>query len=413
MWGLRGRRRHHPAVATMFPTHVGIARRSDGRMDLAIDVPYACGDCAEAVNNLYKGSYMFPTHVGIARPSTGPAGGTGNVPYACGDCATPSCTKRIAQVCSLRMWGLRVPAASPDAELTMFPTHVGIARPSTGPAGGTGNVPYACGDCATPSCTKRIAQVCSLRMWGLRVPAASPDAELTMFPTHVGIARRRAGRRVHGFDVPYACGDCAEPSMARRRRNACSLRMWGLRGTLGAGQEHLGMFPTHVGIARRPGRPGPADFHVPYACGDCADGSEDLRRFQRCSLRMWGLRERVRQAADCGRMFPTHVGIARIAGRSKRTLRHVPYACGDCAAAALTAPVPGVMFPTHVGIARPYCLRWRTPSDVPYACGDCASGTASMTGASLCSLRMWGLRGIRVLGVHQRRMFPTHVGIAR
>ena len=91
-----------------------------------------------------------------------------------------------------------------------------------------------------------------------------------MFPTHVGIALRRRGRRRVLADVPYACGDCAMALPRPSQSILCSLRMWGLRGQTAPAHEPVLMFPTHVGIARTgcAGRAALGD--VPYACGDCA-----------------------------------------------------------------------------------------------------------------------------------------------
>ena len=132
------------------------------------------------------------------------------------------------------------------------------------------------------------------------------------------------------------------------------------------------MFPTHVGIARGACESARDSLHVPYACGDCASAPLPVAVEYRCSLRMWGLRGRL--IGSCSRtvMFPTHVGIAR----------------------------EGIHPPSRLG-------------HVPYACGDCAFTEARILDPSLCSLRMWGLRGNAGNRQPRAAMFPTHVGIAR
>ena len=191
----------------------------------------------------------------------------------------------------------------------------------------------------------------SLRMWGLRAIRSGTGPEPRMFPTHVGIARGCRRRCVWTPDVPYACGDCAEHPACTAARTACSLRMWGLRGIAITRMNSTLMFPTHVGIAR-PERTYSSDVrHVPYACGDCASANPSLCAMCRCSLRMWGLR-----------------GLCR---RQRR---------------------PCLMFPTHVGIAWAKNARWLRVGDVPYACGDCAYACGRCARWCRCSLRMWGLR---------------------
>ncbi len=194
-----------------------------------------------------------------------------NVPYACGDCATASNFGRRPCSCSLRMWGLRAAGDAVPDEYGMFPTHVGIARDRPLARTEGGDVPYACGDCAPMFQGHLGMRPCSLRMWGLRDFGNRPAAYRRMFPTHVGIARDALGRTCSLSDVPYACGDCAG-------------------GKAGIIQSNI-MFPTHVGIARAGAGAGCRTTDVPYACGDCARWCRSRLPNNRCSLRMWGLRE--------------------------------------------------------------------------------------------------------------------------
>ena len=229
MWGLRAPCLPRARVQRMFPTHVGIARRHGAAGRNRRHVPYACGDCAfvtdcncDALRCSLRmwglrgfeswaifGCRMFPTHVGIARNVTPGSALPVDVPYACGDCAEHVRKCDWVEACSLRMWGLRVNSRVPHYPHCMFPTHVGIARINGDPARTDLDVPYACGDCAS---TERIAtpgKRCSLRMWGLRGPDAVVAPGRTMFPTHVGIARVKAPTLTIRRYVPYACGDCA------------------------------------------------------------------------------------------------------------------------------------------------------------------------------------------------------------
>ena len=275
----------------------------------------------------------------------------------------------------------------------MFPTHVGIARQTSTACGLAPHVPYACGDCACSASRRQTVNPCSLRMWGLRGRVRRQPPDVRMFPTHVGIARIEQFARMTTRNVPYACGDCALTSHRASRVSKCSLRMWGLRDRVRAGQQFRNMFPTHVGIARASSAARSASRNVPYACGDCAYLPTGLHPETQCSLRMWGLRGRVRRQPPDVRMFPTHVGIARAAGYLQEPASDVPYACGDCAGKHVlndvrvvcslrmwglrgvggTRQTGGMMFPTHVGIARTYWMTSASSSDVPYACGDCAS----------------------------------------
>ena len=229
MWGLRAETGSLLVPFLMFPTHVGIARTLRVRGRSRRDVPYACGDCADDLaieacrlscslrmwglrGMPWYGpvrSCMFPTHVGIARMVSCRSPTPINVPYACGDCADGIVSLSDAYQCSLRMWGLRGYAHYLLHCTIMFPTHVGIARTLRPGRSRVGYVPYACGDCAN-FCGRISGRIrCSLRMWGLRGQMLEAIIDGMMFPTHVGIAR---GGRLAGAlsgHVPYACGDCA------------------------------------------------------------------------------------------------------------------------------------------------------------------------------------------------------------
>ena len=460
----------------MFPTHVGIARQTAKAGTPRPNVPYACGDCAYAIQSSgvpagcslrmwgLRGSgrgttrrpRMFPTHVGIARRHTTQAKQPGNVPYACGDCARSTgprhrirtCSLRMWGLrgttltvhgqterweCSLRMWGLRALVVQTRGHLRMFPTHVGIARIWIPDADSRTHVPYACGDCAETGLTSLAPSPCSLRMWGLRGVYPRVCTLRYMFPTHVGIARRLSDAAQISPHVPYACGDCAGAVNALGLRRVCSLRMWGLRvGPVRALGEAV-MFPTHVGIARIVCTLLDLLANVPYACGDCADKRSRSLTVPPCSLRMWGLRVLLSATVDAVAMFPTHVGIAREPSVRNVAREHVPYACGDCACAPgaradrrpcslrmwglrglpFQRQMADRMFPTHVGIARGCAGNLPRAGDVPYACGDCAYGFSEPLEFVACSLRMWGLRGRAGRRRRRAQMFPTHVGIAR
>ena len=183
-----------------------------------------------ASRTVREAGQMFPTHVGIARTALASSDRGHYVPYACGDCAPPKLAVRKVKQCSLRMWGLRDSAAPPVDDHDMFPTHVGIARPSTRRGMDSPDVPYACGDCARSFALFFVLFLCSLRMWGLRVFFLYRPFFAYMFPTHVGIARVPAIHSALARHVPYACGDCAARQWASCARMICSLRMWGLRG---------------------------------------------------------------------------------------------------------------------------------------------------------------------------------------
>ena len=233
---------------------------------------------------------MFPTHVGIARRGAACPHASPDVPYACGDCANKGAGRFWMPLCSLRLWGLRAIRISRQHGVSMFPTPVGIARARADALTPNPYVPYACGDCARSGCWPCAPSGCSLRLWGLRGPAQGARRRPRMFPTPVGIARRHAAARLRHEHVPYACGDCADTGIARSAPLACSLRLWGLHETRNPTRSRQQMFPTPVGIARVGLGPRLGLWHVPYACGDCAEKYLSNGQHMICSLRLWGLR---------------------------------------------------------------------------------------------------------------------------
>ena len=108
---------------------------------------------------------------------------------------------------SPRMWGCSVSQQLACCHQSVFPTHVGMFRISCGPQTAGGSFPHACGDVPGFLIVIYLGFLFSPRMWGCPGHRRLPLRPRDVFPTHVGMFRRRRGRFRRHQSFPHACGD--------------------------------------------------------------------------------------------------------------------------------------------------------------------------------------------------------------
>ena len=190
---------------------------------------------------------------------------------------------------------------------------------------------------------------CSPREWGWTAHRRHPVLPPIMFPTRVGMDRRYPSPRRGSFDVPHASGDGPIAPRCSRWWKRCSPREWGWTVTAPTPGDHAAMFPTRVGMDRIACHEITASMCVPHASGDgpvTRPGAVDTLW---CSPREWGWTAR------------------RVRGRRGEE-----------------------MFPTRVGMDRGLPTAAIRPADVPHASGDGPLGDRTITPATACSPRKWG-----------------------
>ncbi len=213
-------------------------------------------------------AYVFPTHVGMDRPCARHARSRRGVPHARGDGPGTDADPQLPRTCSPRTWGWTA-LARVDADLAgVFPTHVGMDRFIAKRAAPLPRVPHARGDGPPTSRIAKSRDACSPRTWGW---------------TAIGSDVAPASER-----VPHARGDGPHAVDSSLDSHLCSPRTWGWTVGLIAAKTRIVVFPTHVGIDRRRKLALLPRRRVPHARGDGPEGMTWLQSVELCSPRTWG-----------------------------------------------------------------------------------------------------------------------------
>ncbi len=233
--------------SVVFPTHVGMVRsprrmvpggrgfphaRGDGpkSTELLADLqefsPRTWGWSGKAVN-AFGNSRVFPTHVGMVRRSHAHTQSGLCFPHARGDGPWRDCHPYPRFRFSPRTWGWSAVIERAIGTLYVFPTHVGMVRMSMLGIEPHQGFPHARGD--GPSVDEQIAEAeqFSPRTWGWSVSSLWWSCGRMVFPTHVGMVRTPNNPCSHPARFPHARGD--GPALRANGINvdAFSPRTWG------------------------------------------------------------------------------------------------------------------------------------------------------------------------------------------
>ncbi len=148
------------------------------------------------------------------------------------------------------MWGCSGYSWTPAELPLVFPTHVGMFLVPSLLRMVNICFPHACGDVPRLANDLHIPVVFSPRMWGCSAGRAGTYARPRVFPTHVGMFRRRRDRKTADMRFPHACGDVPMRRCSVRHADVFSPRMWGCSAPTTPGRDRRSVFPTHVGMFR-------------------------------------------------------------------------------------------------------------------------------------------------------------------
>ncbi len=213
----------------------------------------------------------------------------------------------------------------------------------------------------------------------------------------------------------------------------CSPRAWGWTAGAGRAGGHGRVFPTRVGVDRRPPAVPRPVYRVPHARGGGPTGSSTTRAWRKCSPRAWGWTVGACLAGSAAGVFPTRVGVDRTGTAAYLSRPRVPHARGGgpsehiiaalvarCSPRAwgwtVTAPTSSSaanVFPTRVGVDRQTSWLRSRRRGVPHARGGgpCWARIGGTT--EVCSPRAWGWTVVAPLRVLEQIVFPTRVGVDR
>ena len=251
---------------------------------------------------------LFPTPVGMVRQERPMGADAGTLPHARGDGPVKQLQIAGDFTSSPRPWGWSGTHRRHRTGTGLFPTPVGMVRPSKCRRRWGRALPHARGDGPSVPHVESVVFSSSPRPWGWSNAALHVTDPSGLFPTPVGMVRTRPISRHTACALPHARGD--GPRLDERTRNArdSSPRPWGWSFSLQIGEVELNLFPTPVGMVRPGGTGGGCCCPLPHARGDgpmsiSADSDE-----HHSSPRPWGWSGEECRPACHRSLFPTPVG---------------------------------------------------------------------------------------------------------
>ena len=206
--------------------------------------------------------------------------------------------------------------------------------------------------------------------------------------------------------------------------------MWGCSLWQQGRRNQWDVFPTHVGVFRRPDRGCGSARRLPHACGGVPTVSIGQLRVEglphACggvpahaglslllpvsSPRMWGCSSNTHSDQTSDSVFPTHVGGFPNHPSPGKTSLRLPHACGGVPPAQKDAKIvigssPRMwgcswgskgsssllrVFPTHVGMFLSGIRHELRAVCLPHACGGVPAGQTITATRPSSSPRMWG-----------------------
>ncbi len=237
-------------------------------------------------------------------------------------------------------------------------------------------------------------------------------APFDVFPTHVGVDRRRSGRPPRCPSFPHARGGGPSRFGPPRPQVVFSPRTWGWTAGEGLHRPAPRVFPTHVGVDRRPRRKRTTSPRFPHARGGGPPVRPRPASLAKFSPRTWGWTSREAEAPAGSRSFPhARGGGPQLEKGGDKAAQFSPRTWGW----TVVAGIPGErvrVFPTHVGVDRCSLLCGSHGGRFPHARGG--GPTSELAGAKRVefSPRTWGWTAAGP-GDRGRASFsvpPTHVG---
>ena len=151
------------------------------------------------------------------------------------------------------------------------------------------------------------------------------------------------------------------------------------------------------------------------------------------SPRMWGCSVAFEEGRRRIAVFPTYVGMFRLADHQPSVRVCFPHVCGDvpplnkrhnlgiqfsprmwgCSGARALVLGGTLVFPTYVGMFRLRSVITQIATCFPHVCGDVPWRSRARRITWRFSPRMWGCSGLREIFFSLHDVFPTYVGMFR
>ncbi len=178
-------------------------------------------------------------------------------------------------------------------------------------------------------------------MWGWTGLILALLHRTGVFPTHVGVDRQVVADAEAPEGIPHACGGGPLLTTGGGNAKPYSPRMWGWT-VHPAGMPRLPQGIPHAcgGGPLLRGKRGWSQTYSPRMWGWTVDARRRVAHMT-YSPRMWGWTEERSPALPACAVFPTHVGVDRLPGRTSSQRTRIPHACGGGPDAGLPKELPG------------------------------------------------------------------------
>ena len=150
-----------------------------------------------------------------------------------------------------------------------------------------------------------------------------------VFPTHVGMFRSRSSITTPWPSFPHSRGDVPTVLFADVIRRMFSPLTWGCSDYCAQSVAQYRVFPTHVGMFLLGGLIPLICACFPHSRGDVPASADVRNPWAKFSPLTWGCSEISDLVEEMIVVFPTHVGMFRIHGGTRRRRGCFPHSRGD------------------------------------------------------------------------------------
>ncbi len=189
--------------------------------------------------------------------------------------------------------------------------------------------PHASGDVPLTCGMGTLVPFFSPREWGCSFGWMEIPYAAMLFPTRVGMFRGLSAMPVAVFAFPHASGDVPPLLQLRHGKRSFSPREWGCSGGFSVLSQYAALFPTRVGMFRLAAVKLLRRLPFPHASGDVPPPSRRQTFLVCFSPREWGCSASPAGSRKAGFLFPTRVGMFR---GQRHQIAHAdpfPHASGD------------------------------------------------------------------------------------
>ena len=181
----------------------------------------------------------------------------------------------------------------------------------------------------------------SPRPWGCFLKIYCSGPTIPVFPTPVGVFLGEGTSLRCLYGLPHARGGVSKHGQGHIKHRQSSPRPWGCFRPSGSAKRTLSVFPTPVGVFRKRSVIYAVFIRLPHARGGVSPTMARTLSMGLSSPRPWGCFRAGALVSRPKRVFPTPVGVFLPTNPAKDGPRSLPHARGGVSLTSLTrSPAP-------------------------------------------------------------------------